>query len=158
MSMLQQVFHKSAMIQTPFMKESVLEQFKHKETFEAMSFSDKMLGTLYTIMLGMFVTFVALVLIMYLTKLMSYIILSLEKKKQPVKPAVVQQPVAQPSAPAQVVSSEEDEELVAVITAAIAASLNTSMHNIVVTNITRVADSTPAWGKVGRNEVMASRM
>lgn len=158
MSMLQQVFYKSATIQTPFMKESVLEQFKHKETFEAMSFSDKMLGTLYTILLGMFVTFVALVLIMYLTKLMSRIILSLDKKSQPAKPAVVQPAVAQPSAPVQVAASEEDEELVAVITAAIAASLNTSMHNIVVTNITRVNDTTPAWGKVGRNEVMASRM
>ncbi|RKD20956.1 hypothetical protein BET04_08935 [Caminicella sporogenes] len=49
---------------------------------------------------------------------------------------------------------ENDEELVAVITAAIAASLNTSTHNIIVKNIIRIPDTTPVWGKAGRLEQM----
>ncbi|AOY78221.1 hypothetical protein BJL90_04120 [Clostridium formicaceticum] len=55
----------------------------------------------------------------------------------------------------------DDTELVAVITAGIAASLHTSTHNIIVKNIIRVPDTTPVWGKLGRiqqiNENTVSR-
>ena len=45
---------------------------------------------------------------------------------------------------------EDYGELVAVITAAIAVSLNTSTHNIVVKNIRRRQDTTPVWSKFNR--------
>lgn len=137
---------------------NILEQFQHEETFLQMTMGEKLVGTFYTILLGMAVTFVALIIIMYLTKLMSFVIGRIEKRVDaPVsKPAPVQTQVA----PAEIssVEDEDDEELIAVITAAVAASLNTSMHNIVVTNITRVSDNTPTWGKLGRSDVMSSRM
>ncbi len=48
---------------------------------------------------------------------------------------------------------QKDEfELVAVITAAIAASLNTSTHNIVVRSIKRFPDNIPVWNKIARQE------
>lgn len=50
----------------------------------------------------------------------------------------------------------DDGELVAVISAAIAASLG-SQSKIVVRNIRRVYDPTPVWAKTGRTDVMASR-
>lgn len=135
---------------------SIFEQFKHEDSFMQMTMSEKLIGTLYTILLGMAVTVVALIIIMYLTKFMSLVIRRLEKKTvAPVvkAPVVETKPVIAP-----VVDENDDEELIAVITAAVAASLNTSMHNIVVTNITRVSDSTPTWGKIGRSDVMSSRM
>lgn len=134
----------------------ILENFKHAGTFAQMSLGDKMVATLYVILLGMGITFVALILIWALTALMSRIIRAVEGGA---KPAVTEATNSKaPVAPAQVaVSEEEDEALIAVITAAIAASLNTSMHNIVVTNITRVNDETPVWGRAGRSDVMNSR-
>jgi len=131
----------------------ILENFKHAGTFAGMTLGDKLIATMYVILLGMGITFVALVLIWAMTALMSRIIKSIEGGN---KPAVTK--VEQPKAPASVVQNEEDDqELIAVITAAIAASLNTSMHNILVTNITRVNDSTPVWGRAGRSDVMNSR-
>lgn len=50
----------------------------------------------------------------------------------------------------------EDDELVAVITAALISSLG-GRSNIVVRNIRRVDDLTPVWGKVSRTEQMANR-
>ena len=51
-------------------------------------------------------------------------------------------------------SGEDSKELIAVITAAIAAGLNTSAQNMVVRRIVRVGDRTPIWGRVGRIEQM----
>ncbi|MBF4695600.1 OadG family protein [Fusibacter ferrireducens] len=131
----------------------ILENFKHAETFAQMTLGDKMMATLYVILLGMGITFVALILIWALTALMSRIIRAVEGGS---KPAVTE--AVAPKAPAQTtVNEEEDEALIAVITAAIAASLNTSMHNIIVTNITRINDETPVWGRAGRSDVMNSR-
>jgi phenylpyruvate tautomerase PptA (4-oxalocrotonate tautomerase family) len=50
----------------------------------------------------------------------------------------------------------EDNELIAVITAALISCLG-GRSNIVVRNIRRVDDRTPAWGKVSRTEQMANR-
>jgi sodium pump decarboxylase gamma subunit len=136
----------------------VLERFTHADTFAQMELGEKLLATGYVIILGMGITFVALILIWALTSLMSKMIQSLENKNSVAK--VKSQPVApvksEPAA-AVIVDETDDGELIAVITAAIAASLNTSMHNIRVSNIRRINDATPVWGKSGRNEVMNTR-
>ena len=131
----------------------VLEAFKHEETFNQMIMSDKLLATGYVIILGVGITFVALVLIWWITVLMSKTIQTIEARNAivEVKP-LTPQPVA-----AVQVDATDDEELIAVISAAIAASLNTSMDNFKVTNIRRISDSTPTWGKIGRSEVMNAR-
>ncbi|KJF25586.1 hypothetical protein TZ02_17885 [Clostridium aceticum] len=72
----------------------------------------------------------------------------LDRKK--VKKKVIQpQPIAEVEEVLEEVSVD-DTELVAVITAAVAASLNTPTDNIIVKNITRIPDTTPVWGKLGR--------
>jgi sodium pump decarboxylase gamma subunit len=53
---------------------------------------------------------------------------------------------------------EEVEELVAVITAAIAASLHRSTHDIVVKSVRRVPAITPVWNWVSRQEQIATRL
>jgi len=132
----------------------LLDNFKHAETFAQMPMGERVQATLYVIMLGMSITFVALVFIWGMTLLLSKVVQSIEKKAQP---AVMPAPKTA-SAPAPAAIEKDDSELVAVITAAIAASMNTSMHNIVVTNIVRTGDGTPVWGRMGRSDVMNSRL
>jgi sodium pump decarboxylase gamma subunit len=136
----------------------VLENFKHAETFSQMSMSDKLLATGYVILLGVGITFIALLLIWWITILMSKTVQKLEAKTNltEVKAKSAQKPAQSP--PPLVVSSvDDDSELIAVISAAIAASLNTTVQSIRVSNIRRISDATPTWGKSGRNDVMNAR-
>lgn len=56
-------------------------------------------------------------------------------------------------------SQEEDDlELVAVITASIAAMLSKPASNIVVRNIVRVPQTTPIWGSVSRQEIIKNNI
>jgi sodium pump decarboxylase gamma subunit len=134
---------------------SLLEKFANPEIMPTLAFGDKMLATFYVTVLGMLITFSALILIWGLTVLLSKIVRGIENKGKAEIIEVKETPKATPVA--EVVAEEDDEELIAVISAAIAASMNTSIHNIVVTNITRVHDQTPSWGVAGRSEQMNSR-
>lgn len=73
------------------------------------------------------------------------------KKGPQKKEEKAQQPPVKSAEPP-IVETEEDEELIAVITAAIASSLSKTTSDIVVKNIQRVPQSTPAWARVGRQE------
>ncbi len=46
--------------------------------------------------------------------------------------------------------SVEEEEMIAVISAAVAAALNRSTHDIVVRSIRRIPSHAPSWNRVGR--------
>ena len=133
----------------------LLEKFADPAIMPTLTFGEKMLATFYTTVLGMLITFTSLILIWGLTLLLSKFVQSIENKGKAnivevkEEPKVVQE--------AQAIVEEDDEELIAVISAAVAASLNTSIHNIVVSNIVRVNDATPSWGVAGRSEQMNSR-
>jgi len=138
---------------------SLLERFADPNVINTMSSSEKMLATLYTTILGMGITFVALLIIWATTAIMSMIIRFIESRNKEKIGRVAElkeENIAKTTENDQV-EDDEDEELIAVISAAIAASLNTSIHNIVVRNIIRVDDKTPAWGKAGTIEQMNSR-
>lgn len=136
--------------------------FINPDTFYTLSTSERLVTALFVTLLGMGITFVALVSIWGLTVLMSKVLTSFDNKNKIAAAATVsadkpsshkvEAPVAA-AAPAQ----EEDENLIAVLTAAIAASLNTSMHNIVVRNVRPIPDQTPLWSRAGRTEQMNTR-
>lgn len=132
----------------------VLENFKHAETFVQMSMSDKLIATGYVIVLGMGITFVALTLIWWITVLMSKTIHKVESRSNI---TVVKPKEQAANSTVAVPIQNDDEALIAVISAAIAASMNTTMQGIRVTNIRRISDSTPTWGKSGRSDVMNAR-
>jgi len=48
----------------------------------------------------------------------------------------------------------DDEELIAVLTAAVAASLNTSTYNLKIKSYRRVGNSASAWNKAGLEETV----
>lgn len=51
----------------------------------------------------------------------------------------------------------DNQELIAVITAAIAASMGTSSNGITIRSLRRSRTNAPAWGKEGRNEQVYNR-
>ena len=55
-------------------------------------------------------------------------------------------------------NTPHDAELIAVLTAAIAASLNTSAYNLRIKSFRRVDGVTPAWSGAGRMDIMNSRL
>ena len=54
--------------------------------------------------------------------------------------------------------SENGDELVAVISAAIAAMLNIPGHDFIVKSIKRLPSTTPKWNSIGRQEQIHSRL
>ena len=129
-----------------------------------MSILDK-LGFAFLIMLiGLMIVFFGLIILICLIKLMSIIVGALTgKKKEQAAPApapvVVPEPVAEAAAEE---TGLENDELIAVITAAIAAVLEAeggeqAAGGFVVRSIRRV-QSAPAWNRAGREEQVYSRM
>ena len=112
-------------------------------------------GLAYTVM-GILVVFMILIIIMAVIKAME--LFSGEKKKVPVekqntateKSVVVasEEVVAQPQT--------DESELIAVITAAVAAAMGTSSSDFVVRSYKRVSGG--AWNKAGRREVLDNRI
>jgi len=136
----------------------LINNFKDPVLIEQLTFGEKVSASLFVTVLGMTITFVALIVLWGLTATYSKMVQNAEAKKKANAVVEVKQPAAPTPAPVAVEPEEDEEELIAVISAAIAAQMGTSMHNIVVRNIVRVADNTPAWGQSGRFEQMNSRM
>lgn len=113
---------------------------------ETISFGEGLIVTA----LGMSVTFVTLIALSFLLDLLRMLFYK-EPQKAPVQ-VVNSAPVVEES-----VEEGNEEELIAVISAAVAAAMQTSTHNIVVRNIVRVGDQSPTWNRLGKVEQMGSR-
>ena len=124
-----------------------------------MSILDK-LGFAFLIMLiGLMIVFFGLIILICLIKLMYIIVGALTgKKKEQAAPApapvVVPEPVAEAAAEE---TGLENDELIAVITAALAAFNKDGNKTLVVRSVRRAAAKTPAWAKAGRADQLASR-
>lgn len=134
---------------------SILERFSDPNLLSQMTAGEKFSAAMITTGLGMGITFMALLLLWGVIIVMTKV-LNQDKKKAPVniveKPAIIETVAVE--------ETEEDgisAELVAVISAAIAASMNTSIHNIVVRNVVRTGNHSPAWNTAGRQEQMNTR-
>jgi sodium pump decarboxylase gamma subunit len=132
----------------------LLAVFANPETMKALSFSDKLSAGLVTTVLGMGITFAALIILMFIISWMNKVL-----GKSPAVPGQKNTPApAKVVAPAAVNTMEKDNELVAAITTALAMTLQTSTSNIVIRNIEKVEQSTPRWNRAGIIEQMNSRL
>ena len=138
-------------------KMTLIDRFANPELIKTMPFGEKMLASLYVTLLGMAITFVALMILWIMITAMSRILgTKPAKKEEPAKAAEkTLSPIEEESANKE---EETDDAIVAVIAAAAAASMNTSIHNIIVKNIRRTPDTAPAWGRTGRLEQMKTRV
>lgn len=103
-------------------------------------------------LIGVVIVFAGLVILIACIKLMSAII-SLKKKPAPT-PAPAPAPVVeavQDAAPA-----EDQDELIAVITAVLAACAD-SGKTLAIRSVRRAPGKTPAWARAGREDQLANR-
>lgn len=112
------------------------------------------IGVLSTIA-GMGVVFLTLIVIALLISVFGKGINSLSKKDA-AKTSVAKETVTQPAPVVEPVDESDDLELVAVITACIAASMNTSNDKLVVKSLRRVGQARSAWNAAGRKDSVQS--
>lgn len=101
-----------------------------------------------------FLVLVILMLVLYLFKVIFYKKGSDNKKTIDTTPAVDASPAVQT---VQDEPEENEEELIAVLTAAVAASLNTSTYNLQIKSYRRIKDNRPSWNKEGLRETISNR-
>ncbi len=134
----------------------LLATFANSDLIESLSFGDKLSAGLMTTILGMGITFSALVILLFIITWMNKL---LDKTPAPsAAPAKLQPPKETTVTPPTQSKADNDNELVAAITTAIAMSLKTSASNIVIRNIEKIDNSSPQWNKAGIIEQMNSRL
>lgn len=107
-----------------------------------------------TTVIGLSIVFGVLIILMIVLMLMKVIFYkdpNKQTKTEATAPAAETAPVA-----AEAEETDEDE-LIAVLTAAIAASLNTSTYNLKIKSYRRVDSKQPAWNRAGLTETINNR-
>lgn len=99
---------------------------------------------------SMGIVFVTLLVISFMLDGFKAVLFTSPTEKEAVKK--VKQPASTPSQVENPVVEQDEEELVAVITAAIASSLSKPVDQIIVRNIIRVPDDGSAWSRAGLQE------
>ena len=133
----------------------LLARFADPEVMQSLSISDKLTAGLITTILGMGITFTALIILQFIISWMDKI---LNKKKTVPNESIPVAPTVQQSPADTVQTHRDDNELVAVIAAVIAMKLKTSVDKIVIKNIEKLDDRSPAWNRAGIIEQMNSRL
>lgn len=131
----------------------LLAKFADPQAMQQLASSDKLNAGLVTTILGMGITFVALLILMVLISWFDKLI-----NPKRVQETTVAKPSAQQATPTAAPEKGDDRELVAAITTALAITLKTPVDNIVIRNIVRVEDKSPAWNRAGIIEQMNSRL
>ena len=106
---------------------------------------------------GIVIVFSVLIILMLTMMAMKKIFYKDDKPKKVEAPAPVEKAEPVP-APVAMAAPAEDPNLIAVIAAAVAASLNTSTYNLQIKSYRRVKDNRPAWNKEGLRETIGNRL
>ena len=131
----------------------LLTSFANAEVINSLSLSDKLMAGLITTILGMGITFVALIVLQFIISWMDRLL----NRKQTETTSATISPVITQAVDHTPENLVNDNELVAVITSVIAMKMKTSAHNIVIKNIIKLDDRSPAWNRAGIIEQMNSR-
>lgn len=122
---------------------------------DSMTVGEKLLNGLGITVLGMGVVFVVLIIISLALDLLRITAGDNNKKKAPASEEIAQ---ANHIANAIEDVQQEDEEIIAVISAAIASLTGTSVENFFIQSIKPVPQKSTIWGTVGRQERMLDRL
>jgi len=130
----------------------LLAKFADPEIIQTLTLSDKLYAGLVATILGMGITFSALIILQFVIVLMEKVIRKPEKQADDQHQSKdLHTALLEPS------STETNNELIAVISSVIALQLKTSVNNIVIRNVEKVETSSPAWNTAGIVEQMDSR-
>ena len=104
-------------------------------------------------LIGMGIVFIVLIFLVYLLEgIRIFANKDKEKKEAKTIETIEELPIVEEKT-----EEKDDEELIAVITAAIA-QLMGSQSNLVIKSIIRISDQTPIWAKAGRQDQMLNRL
>lgn len=126
----------------------------------SMTMSEKLIGGGIVTLLSMAVVFIILFLLQISIQVMARGLNPSNKEneglqKPEIKPNVTSEiKIEKPQN--QELEANSDEEICAVIAAAVASSMGVSQSDIRIKNIKRVGDQSPAWAKAGRIDQMTS--
>ncbi len=99
---------------------------------------------------SMMIVFVELIVLAFLISILKNIG---KEKKLAKKDAIKEEPVKEGLEPLKIEKKEEnEEELIAVIAAAVAASLGLSIPEVNIKSIRRLSDEGPLWAQAGKQE------
>lgn len=122
---------------------------------DSLTTGEKMFGASIVTLLSMGIVFVVLVLLMAAVKAMNYTIAEKPQKVLKENGSEADLPVSF----SEPVKTEEDEgEVIAVISAALASAMNKSVSEIRVISVKRAEEAEPLWAKNGRWNQMNSRL
>lgn len=135
-----------------------MERFADPTILETMSLGEKLLDSALVMLLGIGVTFLVLIFLMFSIGLLRLLFQGKTKAEEPARP---KQPVAAPAKAVPVPAG--DDELMAVITAALAASqedviaviaaavaaMETPGRRLKIQSIRRVSEPMPIWAQDG---------
>lgn len=111
---------------------------------------------------GVMVTVVGLIIVFSVLIILMLVMMGMKKifYKEPAKTEIkadeVQKSVSQQEQPPEE-QPAEDPNLIAVLAAAVAASLNTSTYNLKIKSYRRIDNNAPAWNKAGLRDAIDSR-
>ncbi len=107
---------------------------------------------------GLSVTGVGLAIVFSVLVILMLVMMAMKKifYKDPAK-AKAAAPVAAPAPAVKAETKVDEGELIAVLTAAIAASLNTSTYNLQIKSYRRIENNKPLWNRAGVSETINSR-
>ena len=140
--------------------ESLMDLFRDPNTIHSLTMGEKMVGSLMTMILGLGITFTVLILIWIFISIMGKVLEAASKPKEAKVDQKATPAQAEAAAPAEATAEASDNDLVAVISAAIAAYEGASAaDNLVVRKITRLSgDSTPWAASAGEARMATRRM
>ena len=134
----------------------LLAIFADPNAIHSLSSSDKLLAGLITTILGMGITFTALIVLQFIISWMDKL-LNMQQAPQSSPPLTSPTDSPLPKATPEPEPQQDDNELVAVIASVIAMKMKTSVENIVIKNIEKIDDQSPAWNRAGIIEQMNNR-
>ena len=135
------------------MATDILTLLANPETMKALTFSQKMQGGLLVTLLGMGITFLSLIVLQFVIVLLAKLTVKTPKKQKKLEKTVTVK--AEPP-PANV--KKDNDELIAVISAAVAMQMQKSTGEIRIRAIRKVEDLSPPWNRAGILEQMNMRL
>lgn len=144
----------------------LMQKFADPNLFEGLSQAEVVEGALVTTLMGMGITFIVLTLLWGIIALLTKVIQRSEGgsaasvNKGHSVPVQTNTPpvVATPNTAISTTAIKGDTELIAVITAAIAAAEGSvSAGGLVIRKISRISGDSNAWNKAGSREIIDSR-
>lgn len=116
-----------------------------------MNLTEALSEGLQVTVIGLVIVFSILVILMLVMMAMKVIFYREGKKSEVQAPPVSQNAVREPE------QNIDEAELIAVLTAAVAASLNTSTYNLNIKSYRRIGNSAPGWNQAGLRDVIDAR-